>query len=259
MYLYGTLRYSPPYRRRHPMPIQATTSPSNRAETKSLLQCLYIHGFASGPSSTKANFFADNLRQLGFTVHVPDMNGDNFSDLTITSQLQIIERLEKNAGSDLLVIGSSMGGLMSVLAANRFPSIKALVLMAPAFGLNKRWPQRLGAKQFQEWRELGTLQVYHYGFERDVPLKYTFIEDAASYQTEDIKVKVPTLVMHGTNDTVVPCTESERFHLLNPEYVEFHTVNSDHGLTDCLPKLWSFTTKFMEKHDLLSAEQLNPC
>jgi hypothetical protein len=216
-----------------------------------MLQCIYVHGFASGPSSTKAAFFSSNLRRIGFTVHVPDMNGDNFSDLTISNQLQLIESNIQAAGSDVFAVGSSMGSLLSVLASQRLPAIKALILMAPGFGLNRRWPEILGPDRFNEWKQRGTIDTHHHGFGREMPLKFSMFEDATKHQTENLRVAVPTLVMHGVNDTVVPCEESKRFHELNSDFAELHMLNSDHGLTDCLPMLWTLTEEFMARHQLL--------
>lgn len=213
---------------------------------------MYLHGFASGPSSKKAQYFVPRLRQLGLTVHVPDLNGQSFPDLTITSQLQIIENTTKDAGGgDFLVIGSSMGGLLSVLAADRFPCIKALILMAPAFGMTARWQDRLGVK-FTEWKQRGAIDIEHFALGGIVPLKYSFIEDVGKYQTENLKVSVPTLVVHGTNDTSVPVMESEKFFELNRGLVELHVMDSDHQLTDCLPEQWEFMIEFMKKHSLLT-------
>jgi uncharacterized protein len=210
---------------------------------------MYLHGFASGPSSTKARFFSLRLRQMGLTVHVPDLNGESFADPTITNQLQIIEGTIKRAGSDFLVIGSSMEGLLSVLAANRFPCIRALILMAPAFGMTTRWQDRLGV-EFAEWKQDGAIYVEHHAFKRSVPLKFSFIEDLGNYQTDNLKVSVPTLVIHGRNDTSVPLAESEKFFELNRDFVVLHIVDSDHQLTDCLPELWELMGNFMKRHCL---------
>src|SRR6185437_2254918 len=210
------------------------------------VEIAFIHGFASAPSGNKATYFSSKLRDKGFVVHVPDMNGENFSDLTITGQLKIIERvLREAANSEFLLVGSSMGGLVSTLAANRFPAIRALVLLAPAFGLQKRWHERVGAEGMKQWREHGSKEVEHYAYERKMSLNYSFIEDAEQYDTTDLKVSVPTLLIHGTKDDVVPIAVSEHFQELNPHLVEFHRIDSDHGLLDCLPQLLTLTVAFM--------------
>jgi uncharacterized protein len=51
------------------------------------LRVLYLHGFASGPGSRKAGFFAAKLRELAFSVEVPDLAEGRFEHLTISRQL----------------------------------------------------------------------------------------------------------------------------------------------------------------------------
>jgi len=58
---------------------------------------LYLHGFASGPASTKAQFFAARLRALGATVEIPDLAPD-FTHMTIASMLGIVQRWEARIG-----------------------------------------------------------------------------------------------------------------------------------------------------------------
>lgn len=211
------------------------------------LDCIYLHGFASGPASTKARYFRTKLQELGLKVHVPDLNGNNFAELTLTGQLGIIDDVMREGvrDSDVVLMGSSMGGLLSVLAHDRYPNVRAMVLLAPGFGLNKRWHELLGADKLHQWRDEGITNVFHYGMNQNVGLNYAFIEDAERYQTEDLKVRVPTLIMHGVGDTVVPPAESRRFRDLNQELVELHVLNSDHGLIDVLEDMWSITNVFL--------------
>ena len=50
----------------------------------------YLHGFASGPGSTKAQFFRARLAELGATLEIPDLAPD-FTHLTVTGILAIVE------------------------------------------------------------------------------------------------------------------------------------------------------------------------
>ena len=42
------------------------------------LEVIYLHGFASGPSSTKAVYFARKLEALGINTTIPDLNWPEF-------------------------------------------------------------------------------------------------------------------------------------------------------------------------------------
>jgi predicted esterase YcpF (UPF0227 family) len=91
---------------------------------------LYLHGFASGSRSSKALFLRERLSESGTELIVPELDGGDFEYLTVTKQLQIIENI---AGErDVTLIGSSLGGYLASIYAGRHPSVKRLLLLAPA-------------------------------------------------------------------------------------------------------------------------------
>lgn len=214
------------------------------------MECIFLHGFASGPSSTKAKYIGDYLRDKGAIVHVPDLNGANFSNLTLTGQLQIIDGVINKVDRDnsIFLVGSSMGGLLATMAAQKHKEIKALILLAPGFGLNRRWHELVGPDEMRTWQRVGVRDVFHHAHNRNLCLKYDFITDAELHQTDALKVSVPTLVIHGRNDEVVPVNESELFKDLNEPIVELHVINSDHGLIDVLPEITDLIGKFLDRH-----------
>jgi hypothetical protein len=76
------------------------------------LKLAYLHGFASGPGSTKAQFFRARLAELGLTLEIPDLAPD-FTHMTVTSMLAIVENLVARGPGVLL--GSSLGGYLARL------------------------------------------------------------------------------------------------------------------------------------------------
>src|SRR5262249_42588742 len=98
---------------------------------------LYLHGFASGPSSSKAQFFKRRLEAEGATVEIPALDGGDFENLTITGQLEIIQKTAD--GGPVSLMGSSMGGYLAAIYAWIHPEVAKLVLLAPAFGFARRW------------------------------------------------------------------------------------------------------------------------
>ncbi|MBZ0188411.1 MAG: hypothetical protein K8F91_19340 [Candidatus Obscuribacterales bacterium] len=48
---------------------------------------IYLHGFASNPTSNKARFFAKNLKSKGYDVLVADLNQPLFEMLTLRVKL----------------------------------------------------------------------------------------------------------------------------------------------------------------------------
>src|SRR5690349_6082684 len=121
------------------------------------MRYLYLHGFASGPLSRKAQFFHEKLASIGLLLEIPALDEGDFEHLTITGQLNLVTRL-LNAQPAVL-IGSSMGGYLAALYASRHPEIARMVMLAPAFGFGARWNETFGADKVAEWRTRGHADV----------------------------------------------------------------------------------------------------
>jgi len=206
---------------------------------------VYLHGFASGPSSQKARFFSDRFAELGIGLEVPDLAEGNFERLTITGQLNVIERTAR--GEPVSLIGSSMGGYLAALFAARHPEVERLVLLAPAFSFLTRWPEELGKSKMEEWRQGGTLQVFHYSEKREAALGYQLIEDAEQYEDYPEFLQ-PALIFHGKHDSVVPAGFSIEFSRRHPR-TELHLLESDHQLLNVLDDIWMDSEPFLFGQD----------
>jgi hypothetical protein len=206
-----------------------------------MTRVLYLHGFASGPNSTKARHFRQRLEQAGVAVDVPDLAAGDFEHLTLTGQLGVIERAA--AGEPVALVGSSMGGYLAALYAARHPEATRLVLMAPAFGFARRWTEYLGPAQVEEWRRTGAMEVMHYGDNRNRLLSYALLEDAAGYE-EFPDFAQPALIFHGEHDDVVPVEFSVRFAATHPN-VRIEVVNSGHELIDVLDHMGQRAEEFL--------------
>ena len=202
---------------------------------------IYLHGFASGPTSKKAQFFRGRFAQLGIGLEIPDLADGNFERLTITGQLRVIERASHD--EPVTLIGSSMGGYLAALFAARHREVEKIVLMAPAFCFSRRWPQTLGQATMDEWRRSGVLNVFHYAEGRSVELGYQLIEDGREYEDYP-EVRQPVLIFHGKNDSVVPADLSVEFRRRHPQ-VQLHLEESDHELLNVLDDMWMETEKFL--------------
>lgn len=213
--------------------------------------CIYLHGFASGPASTKCLYFSRRLQECGLSISAPDLNQPDFSRMTLTSQLKHVDaELKKANDRNVILIGSSMGGLLSTMRAG-VDQVRALVLLAPGFGLNRRWNELLGEEKLSTWKETGSILVFHYGADKELPLQYSFIEDARQYRSDGFKVSIPTLVFHGSRDETVPIEESHCFAMANAEHVELVELDDDHHLTVSLPQMWLRTFNFLQSWNLI--------
>lgn len=204
---------------------------------------IYLHGFASRPESTKAIYLVNKLARLGISLEVPDLNQSDFSNLTITRQINQVAKLFLPSETPVTLIGSSLGGLTAAWLAQQHIQVQRLVLLAPAFGFLSNWLSRLGEEQLQEWQTSGSLLVYHYGEKRSLPLHYKFVEDANQYQETQLIRPIPTLIFHGRQDEVIPIKASRDYASVRP-WVQLIELDSDHALVDVMPQIWQEIRSF---------------
>lgn len=202
---------------------------------------LYLHGFASGPGSKKARYFAEKLPACGIRLEVPDLTEGDFEGQTLTAQLGVVERLV--SGENAWLIGSSLGGYLAALYAARHPEVSKVVLLAPGFGFARRWPHSLGEQAMARWRRTGFLPLYHYGEKAERRVGYQLITDGEQYE-EYPDVRQPCLIFHGGKDDVVPVEYSTEFAATRPN-VELHIMDSDHELIDVLDVMWPRVREFL--------------
>ncbi len=209
------------------------------------LRVFYLHGFASSCASRKARFFKDRLASLDVTLGIPDLCEGNFEGLTITGQLNVIERTARtcSANEPIVLIGSSLGGYLAALYAARHAAVSRLVLLAPAFQFHRLWTTELGPRRLQEWRENGTIPIFHHGEGREVPIGYQLMDDAGRHDPFP-PFRQPALIFHGTQDAVVPVQYSVAFAEAHRN-VRLVQVESGHELTDALDEIWRESRDFV--------------
>jgi pimeloyl-ACP methyl ester carboxylesterase len=206
-----------------------------------MTRILYLHGFASSPASSKARYFRDYLENAGGRVDIPDLAAGDFEHLSITGQLAVVE--EAAASDAVSLIGSSLGGYLAALYAARHPEVRRLVLLAPAFAFARLWSSTLaGAEQVEEWRRTGSMEVFHYGENRNCRLGYQLLADAGRYEDYP-DFSQPALIFHGLLDDAVPVSSSGEFSAGHSNRA-LEVLDSDHQLLNMLdymaPKIVRF-------------------
>jgi uncharacterized protein len=215
---------------------------NNMVIRQEMNRVVYLHGFASGPSSSKARYFRQRLEAAGFSVTVPDLAAGDFQGLSLSGQLDAIAR--EAASGNVSLIGSSMGGYLAALYVARHADVERVVLLAPAFGFARRWAERMGLEAVEAWRREGTIDVFHYAEGRSRALGYQLLEDAAQYEDYP-DVRQPCLIFHGVKDDAVPVRYSEEFASARPN-VELHAVDSGHELLDVLDAMGERVEAFLK-------------
>jgi alpha-beta hydrolase superfamily lysophospholipase len=155
------------------------------------MDIIFLHGRATGPHGSKIQ----SIRAAGWNLSAPDCKGIE----DVHERVAIARRALKDAGDEVVLVGSSFGGLtaallLSELAGSEESSkVKGLLLLAPALHM----------------------------------------EPAKGITA----VPPNTLILHGVHDTVVPIEHSRAFATrFACELVE---VEDDHRLRDSHPQILS--------------------
>ena len=210
-------------------------------------QYLYLHGFASSPQSTKAQYLRSQFQSLGIDLHIPDLNQADFTRLTLTRQIQQASQIME-PWDNVVLIGSSFGGLTSAWLTQQprlRPKINRLILLAPAFRFLDHWLPKLGSDQLNQWRTEGVMEVYHCSHETSLPLNYQFITDAQEYADDRLQTPIPTLILHGRQDDVIPIQASRDYAKTRP-WAQLIELESDHALGNVQQEIWQAVTEFLE-------------
>ena len=212
-----------------------------------MTEFIYLHGFASGPNSSKAQAFKKRFEKLNITFHVPDLQEDDFENLTLSRQIRLVQNIiDRDKRKKFGLIGSSMGGYLASLIAQTRDSVKALYLMAPGFNFLNRWRETLNlSKSTQD-----LIPVFHYRYNKKVLLNTYLFRDAETWESLPFKRKIPTLIVHGLHAKTVNILESRNFVSKHPG-CELKELDSDHGLLSCMDWIVEDCLRFFQDQRLL--------
>ena len=207
---------------------------------------LYLHGFASSPKSTKASWFAERFRRHDVDFRSPDFNEPDFATLTLTRMLDRLGTEVATTDDRVVLMGSSLGGTLAILGAAAFAGrVDKLVLMAPAVMFAKPGHHLLSPDRIEEWRRRGALPFFHYGYDEERSLNYTFYEDSLRHDAFETRFTQPALVFQGLRDASVDHRTVEAFARTRPN-VTLSLVDDDHQLIASLPRMWDSIAEFLD-------------
>ena len=107
-----------------------------------MLDVIFSHGKESGPWGTKIRQLADTAQALGCQVDSLDYRHTMDPDVRVT---QLVDYLQGKDPTRTLLVGSSMGGYVTLQASQQFAALGAFVL-APAIympGYEHKAPQQV--------------------------------------------------------------------------------------------------------------------
>ena len=209
------------------------------------MEFIWLHGFASGPGSSKGQFVRARLAERGAELAIPDLNDRSFFFLTVSRMLAQTDALAEKA-RPVVLFGSSLGGFTAATwAATRPGRCAALVLLAPAFDLAPRWQSRIPPQDLARWRSTGRLAFDHYAHGRKEDLSIAFLDDAQKYDPYPLP-DCPTLVVQGLRDDVVTPDLAREFTRRMNGRARLIELDQGHELNADLPGLWRLLEDFLQ-------------
>lgn len=197
---------------------------------------LYLHGLASVRAGEKSGSLFAHAAARGRAAARIDLRGHGESSgrlgkIPVSALIDdVIAVLERSGPT--WIVGSSLGGLVGAYAAAARPELVAgLALLAPALGLMGNLAARLDA-QGRLWTREGQ------GF----TVAPDVLADAKALDERGLpqRLRVPTLVVHGSDDDVIPPALSERFHaaIAHPQKQFWLVPGGDHRLNAVAAAIW---------------------
>jgi uncharacterized protein len=213
--------------------LSAVLSAPTRGCDKIVVLC---HGFMGYKDSWTNRILSDTLGRHGIATLRFDFfgHGESEGDLrdlllsTLVSQTEsAIAMIRGHGFTHVGLLGSSFGGLVALLAAAKSPGLSVLGLRCPVSDFPTLLQQRFGRMAIELWRRLGQVPE-SFGH---IPVHYRFYENCLQYNAYRMAeaVIVPTIIVHGQNDEVIPVAQSQQLILHLRGSKALHVINgADH-------------------------------
>lgn len=182
---------------------------------------IMAHGFTSNKNTSNFVKLSGMLEEKDISSIRFDFWGHgesdgNFSDITISEAVDDILnaiKFAKDSGyKNIGLLGSSFGGISSIMAASKTNELSFLCLKSP---VSNYWEVvEEGGKHTPEemdrWKASGFRDYESDG--KILKLRYTFVDDFDNNNAYEAakKIKIPTLIVHGDADKDVPYSQSQK-------------------------------------------------
>ncbi|MGF6553051.1 alpha/beta fold hydrolase [Paraburkholderia youngii] len=198
---------------------------------------LLVHGWQSQAAEMDA--LSGALGHAGFEVWMPDLPGHGYSSgahLSLPLAASTLLAVQSLVGPFSYAVGHSYGGASLVHALGRQLQADRVALLAPPthYGnLARRFASKAGlpASSVAQWL--------------DLLLKMTGVHpDEISFERQVAELRQPALLLHGTNDQIIPIAESEAAASIWPSVVWMPLPGIGHFDLPSNPKVVEYVVEF---------------
>lgn len=214
---------------------------------------------------SKANFFfikfsfSHNGGTIEQPIDFPDLEafGQNNFSKELDDLKTIIDWICNNTAfkneidtNNISLIGHSRGGGIVTIKAAEDTRIKKVITLAGVSDYKARFPKN---EALATWRKKGVSFIKNARTQQEMPHYFQFFEDfEANEKRFTIKravsnLKIPHLIIHGTNDTTVTLKEGEVQHQWNNKSTLKIIKNADHAFGASHPWNEKNTPKDLQK------------
>lgn len=177
---------------------------------------IMAHGFrGSMDGGGRAKYLANLAGEIAHVVRF-NFNGSQILSKQIEELENVVNYVKKRYdGSEIILLGRSMGGCASLVAASKDTAIKGLALWATPNDLHLTFLNSLGKSGYQKLKNGENLYLND---ERgELVLTPDFLLDIDRYDLIELLrnwKKRPLLIIHGTKDETVPLEQGQRSYFL---------------------------------------------
>ena len=199
---------------------------------------ILCHGFHSTKDNSTNTRLHSMLKDNNIASFRCDFFGHGeskgkFEDITISEAvddtINAIKILKEKGYTKIGIIGASFGGITSLITAAKSKDLLFLGLKCPASNFLEIELKHRSKENLQEWKQNG-FSFYENEEGERYRLNYNFFNDLKKnngFVFAD-KINIPTLIVHGNKDTIVPVEQSKLIHKLIPNCELEIIPNADH-------------------------------
>lgn len=178
------------------------------------------HGFLSTKNSTTNKTLTRLLNDHGLATFRFDFFGQGESEglfealtttLAIEQAMTAVDYVIAKGFPRIGLVGSSFGGLVSILTASQRKDLLCLALKCPVVDFAEELRLEFGRDEMARWQATDLIPNIMGGPER-IRLRYGFYEDCLrqiAYGPAE-RITAPTLIVQGDQDEFVPLHQSQR-------------------------------------------------
>ncbi|OGK41508.1 hypothetical protein A2954_00710 [Candidatus Roizmanbacteria bacterium RIFCSPLOWO2_01_FULL_37_12] len=214
---------------------------NNPSGDKNKLIVILVHGFHSSKNTKSFGLLRELLEKKNISTFRIDIWGHGeseglFENITISEAvddiLQAIKFLKEQGYKKIGLLGSSFGGNASIMAASKTNDLVFLTLKSPVSDYGGYYEKEFTPDQIKDWKVKG--YTYRADGEDNLKLNYSFYDDIKNNLGYDVasQIKIPTLIVHGDADPVVPVEQSVKTSKLIPNCKLVLIKGADHTYTN---------------------------